>query len=213
MQYELGPFPWCLATSGGLLRKTNKSSLAISLEKLISGILRYADLSNSLFSSIMNEASDSNRVDVVFDIYKERLIKNPEREEKRGATEATQFKDILPGHKMQQWRKFVKGSHNKASLIKFLCNEWKEEYRQNLKGKTLFLAYDQECLKVDETTVNKVQELECYHEEADTGLLLHAHHASTHNSSEVLIVFEDTDVLVLAIAFCNQICVPIYQKK
>ena len=69
-----------------------------------------------------------------------------QREEgKRGATEATQFKDILPGHKMQQWRKFVKGSHNKVSVITFLCKEWKkEEYRQKRKGKTLFLTYDQE---------------------------------------------------------------------
>ena len=58
-----------------------------------------------------------------------------------------------------------------------------------------------------------MQELECYHEEADTRLLLHAHHTSTHNSSEVLLVFEDTDVLVLAIAFCSKIHVPIYQKK
>ena len=38
MQYELVPSPWCLVTSGGLLRKTNKSSLAISLEKLDSPV-------------------------------------------------------------------------------------------------------------------------------------------------------------------------------
>ena len=58
-----------------------------------------------------------------------------------------------------------------------------------------------------------MQELECYHEEANTRLLLHAHHASTHNSSEILLVCEDTNVLVLTIAFCSQIRVPINQKK
>ena len=41
----------------------------------------------------MNEVSDGNRVDVVFDIYKESSIKNPEREGQRGATEATQFSE------------------------------------------------------------------------------------------------------------------------
>ena len=38
MRYELGPFPWSLATCDGMLRKTNKAVLSKKLEKLASPV-------------------------------------------------------------------------------------------------------------------------------------------------------------------------------
>ena len=51
------------------------------------------------------------------------------------------------------------------------------------------------------------------HEEADTCLTLHALHASNAGSKAVLITAEDTDVMVLCLAFQKYITCPIYQKR
>ena len=152
---------------------------------------------------------------VVFDVYRKNSIKDIECS-KRGSFDATQFDLILPGHKIQQWGKFVKGSKNKASLIRFLCNEWKnEKYRQKLNGKSLYLAYDEECWRVTSQKVEEISVLKSDHEEADTRLLLHALHASTEGCStegcsEVLLVCEDTDVMIIALSGCKSIPIPIY---
>ena len=237
MCYELGPLPWSLATPDGFLRKTIKASLANNLEKLSLPIEKidelsaciidgmsivqktqanhktFSDLANSLFSKVMHEGANSKHVDVVFDVYRENSIKDIERS-KRGSSDATQFDQILPGHKIQQWGMFVKGSKNKASLIRFLCNEWKnEKYRQKLNGKSLYLAYDEECWRVTSQKVEEISVLKSYHEEADTRLLLHALHASTEGCSEVLLVCEDTDVMIIALSCCKSIPIPIYQKR
>ena len=38
--------------------------------------------------------------------------------------EAKQFKNLIIGHKIKQWNKFLKGPNNKAIVIRFLCEEW-----------------------------------------------------------------------------------------
>ena len=43
----------------------------------------------------------------------------------------------------------------------------------------------------------------CTHEEADYRMLLHAYHAYQQGSRNIMIYAEDTDVLVICIAFAN----------
>ena len=161
----------------------------------------------------MSEGKDCTRIDIVFDVYKVISIKNAERS-KRGESDASVFKEILPGHNIKQWGRFLKGSKNKESLIRFFGSEWKKlEYRKKLTNKCLYMAYDQECWKLTEEMVEDVPELHCAHEEADTRIIFHAEHASRNGISEVLLVCEDTDVMVLALAFSNQINASIYQKR
>ena len=52
----------------------------------------FGDTSKVIFNTIMSEALSSNRVDVAFDIYCNKSIKNIDRAEERGATRAIQFK-------------------------------------------------------------------------------------------------------------------------
>lgn len=109
----------------------------------------FAEIALSLLSMILHESPDSERIGVVFDVYKESSVKNTERSRKTSATIGTQFKNIAPGHKVQQWRKFLANSANKKSLLKFLTNEWKQEKcRQKLLDKTLFIAYEDVCIKL-----------------------------------------------------------------
>ena len=58
-------------------------------------------------------------------------------------------------------------------------------------------------LEMDEFV--EVAELTSTQEEADTRILLHTSHAATAGYRSVVIVSEDTDVLVICIAFSSQI--------
>ena len=96
-----------LDSADGLLRKTNKASLAKELQKnmtaadmipqpntrIIDGMAivqrirgdqkTFAEVPDSLMYMVLNEGTDSQHIDVVFDIYKDNSIENPKRE-KRG---------------------------------------------------------------------------------------------------------------------------------
>lgn len=94
LSHPLGPLPWSLATPDGLLRKTNKASLAKELQKdidaadvipqpsacVIDGMAlvqrlkgdqnTFAAVAETLFSMVLNEGASSSRIDVVFDDYR-----------------------------------------------------------------------------------------------------------------------------------------------
>ncbi|XP_078579479.1 uncharacterized protein LOC144863800 [Branchiostoma floridae x Branchiostoma japonicum] len=55
-------------------------------------------------------------------------------------------------------------------------------------------------------------ELQCSQEEADTRLLLHALHAAETASEAVVITAEDTDIMVISLAFAKRIPCKVYQK-
>ena len=98
-----------------------------------------------------------------------------------------QFKNFAPGHKVQLWRKLLASSGNKRSLIKL-------DFCYALVGDEF----------VETAELNSVQE------ETDTRIFLHASHTATAGYHSVVIVSEDTDVLVLRIAFSSQIASPMY---
>eukprot|EP00794_Sanderia_malayensis_P019746 gene19746-21683_t len=174
----------------------------------------FSDVSDAIFRKVLAEGSRSKRIDVVFDVYLDQSIKNAERAVKRGASSAISFKNIQAGHKIQQWDLFIKSSKNKTSLIQFLAKEWRQEsYRNRLAGKTMFIGYDTECWKLTESTAQEATELRCAHEEADTRLLLHAKNAAEEGCEAVIIVSEDTDVFVLAVANRYGIQATMYQKR
>ena len=54
--------------------------------------------------------------------------------------------------------------------------------------------------------------LQSNQEEADTRIILHAAHAAENGYSAVVITADDTDVLVLCLAFSADISCPLFQK-
>ena len=236
LSHPLGPLPWALANADGTLKKTNKSALARHLEKNVSpaeeipkpstciidgmSLVQKINCNNKTFSqvadstlaSILHEGSQSKRIDVVFDVYQETSIKDAERCN-RGSRTSLQYKNIAPGHNVQQWRKFLGSSCNKISLIKFLVSEWRHlKYQQKIGDKSLFVTCEDACYKLTADSWEEAAELRCSHEEADTRLLLHARHAADAGSKAVIITAEDTDVLVLELAYCKDIPCFLYQK-
>ena len=225
LSHPLGPLPWSLATPDGLMRKTNKASLAKELQKnvqsadsipqpsacVIDGMAlvqrlksdqkTFAAVAETLLGRVLNEGGSSDRIDVFFDDYREESIKNAEREN-RGEGSGSEYRNIQADHKIKQWRKFLCSSKNKQAFIVFVTNEWKKDkYMEKLSGKTLVVTCGNSCYQLSSGVVQPISELESTQEEADTRMLLHSLHAARSRFASVVIVSEDTDVLVLLLAF------------
>ena len=228
LAHPLGPMSWALANGDGTTRKTNKAALARELEKqvlpaetipepsatIIDGMSlvqkmkgndqTFSQLAESVLTHILHEGVRSHRIDVVFDTYREDSIKNDERSN-RGSTTGIQFRNMAPGHRVQPWRKFLSNSANKANLIRFLVAEWKTpKLREKLNDKQLYVASEETCLNITNDQSNQ--------EEADTRILLHAAHAPEEGYRAVVVTADDTDVMVLCLAFSPDISCPLFQK-
>ena len=104
-----------------------------------------------------------------------------------------------------RWRSILGCSNAKTSVIKFLCDEWKKpSYLTKLGDKVMYIACQEDCVKIDREGTLHIPELATSQEEADTWILLHAKHASPDHES-ITVVSEDTDVIILALAFFRQI--------
>jgi hypothetical protein len=234
LKHPLGPLPWALANCDGTLKKTNKASLAKHLEQktavadvipqpsvcLIDGMSlvqkahgehkTFGEVSEHILMSALNAGSRSTRVDVIFDVYKATSIKNAERV-KRGS--GVLFTNISHGHKIHQWRKLLACSDSKTSLIKFLTTDWqKPSLRERLGDTELYVTCEEKCIRITKNGCDEVMCLQSTQEEADTRLLLHAHQAAP-NFESAIIVADDTDVLILGLAFSKDIDCNVYMKS
>ena len=81
-----------------------------------------------------------------------------------------------------------------------------------LHGHALNVTYKYTCFKMTADEWVEVAELQSTQEEAETILLLYALHAARTGSKVVIVTCEDTDVILLCLAFQKDIPCPIYQK-
>ena len=105
LSHPLGAIPWSLATTDGTLRKTNKDKAVLSnnlgkestpseeipensaciidamsfVQKIKRNHKTLKEVAETLFRKAMSEKGSCNRVDLIFDVYKQKLIKNGER--------------------------------------------------------------------------------------------------------------------------------------
>ena len=141
LSLTLGSFHWALFDGDWTLRKINKAALArqkhvlpaetipehsvtitggISLvEKMKGNDQPFFQHVDSALTHILHEGVRSHRIDGVFDTYREDSIKNA------GISNRNIFQIMVPCHRIQQWRKFLSSSTNKANLIRSLVVEWK----------------------------------------------------------------------------------------
>ena len=236
LSHPLGPLPWALSTPDGLLRNTNKASLASLLQKnfqfseevpgnsaaVIDGMslvqrlkedqLTFGDVAMTVLSMAMKEGVWCNRIDVVFDTYKELSIKNCEQQ-LRGEESGHQLVNITSTQIVRQWRNFLTRVSNKTSLITFIVNEWrKEACRQKLEEKLLYVNAGDTCYRIT-AEGSEVPTLKSQQEEEDGRLLLHASHAANEGFNSVLVCSEDTDVFIMSLAFSNEIGASLFMKS
>ena len=84
----------------------------------------FAELAKMVLASCLHAGSNSERVDIVFDTYREKSIKNAERS-KRGSYQGVVFNVIMPAHTIKNWRRLLSCSASKTKLLNFLVETWK----------------------------------------------------------------------------------------
>ena len=236
LTYPLGPMPWALATPTGLPRKTNKAVLATTLRKdvspeeempsvtvsVIDGMMlvqrvtgdhsTFGDIAQTLFTMILKEGVCAQRIDVVFDTYTEISIKSSERR-LRGEDKGPVLQSITANHLVRQWRSFLRQNDNKTNFITFLVNEWKkDQYRKRLQHRVMYVTDGDQCFEITQSGSVMTPDLSCTQEEADGRLLFHVAHAIKQGHQEILISSDDTDVLILLMAFHSTIGGHLYLK-
>ena len=158
----------------------------------------FSQLAESALTHILLEGVMSHRIDVVFDTYREDSIKNAERSN-RGTTRGIQLRNMASGLRIQQWRKFLSSSPNKANLIRF--KDWKTPYlRGKLNGKQLYVASEETCLRITNEQRGEVASLQSNQEETDTRIILHEARAAEEVYRAVVVTVENTDVMVRCLA-------------
>ena len=85
----------------------------------------FAAVAETVLHKVLNEGGTSDRIDVIFDDYREESIKNAEQEN-RGEGSGSEYCNIQADHKIKQWGKFQCNSKNKQAFIVF-CYQHMEE--------------------------------------------------------------------------------------
>ena len=91
-------------------------------------------------------------------------------------------------------------------LISFIVSQ-----RERLGGKTLYVTCNNLCFKVTRDDVIEEDLLKTSQEEADTRVIFHSLHAAP-NVSSIIIVAEDTDIILLCLAFQKRMNCSMYVK-
>ena len=88
----------------------------------------FGEFASLILLKAVHEASNSTRLDIVFDVYNENSIKNAEQYLRQylwqSASGSVEYKNIQSKQLVVQWRKFLTSTSNKTSLIQF---EWKQQ--------------------------------------------------------------------------------------
>ena len=224
LSYELGVFPYSLATVDGCLVKTAKSKLLPLLLKdaalLPSVPGQYAtvvdamamlqttvptgdtfgSLAKQLLLSLLRTVQPNARLDFVSDQYPANSIKGQERN-KRGRAGALLVHISGPTTKLPSWKKFMLESTNKEAIIRFLASCWSApECAPHLLNKQFYMNVGHQCVllsSADGISVDKVDvpELQSSQEEADTRMFFHHRHAASNGACYVCSLRESLTVV------------------
>ena len=228
LKHPSGWLLWALSNCDYTPKKTNKSTIAGHIERrvapaesiplpsacIIDGMSlinkircdnrTFGDIAKSIFLIAIQSGNASSRKDNVFDVYKVNSIKTTEHEDRIVASDLA-HSSIVVDHKIQWWRRLLRSSASKTSLIKFLCQAWRNDpYPERLGSKLLFITCGKQCFKVTKDGSEVIDDLATFQEEASTRTLLHTKHVSS-NYIYMVIVTEDTDVFIICLSVFHQI--------
>ncbi|XP_065198086.1 uncharacterized protein LOC135829615 [Sycon ciliatum] len=171
----------------------------------------YGEFAALVLSRLCRFMSSYKRVDFVVDTYRQVSITNLERTSRMSAGALRQHITGSIQRLPRQFSKFLAVGENKSELLEFFFTQWQTpELMSTVPAqKELVVTSGSSCVMIKNNDASPASQplpdLVCTHEEADTRLLLHAKHAACAGCSHVTIKTPDTDVAVLATAFCRSI--------
>ena len=135
------------------------------------------------------------RVDVVFDVYRQNSLKSQTRE-KRGV--GTRTRVTATTKIPTNWQEFLRVDYNKTELFHFLTDLCLADWIP--PGKIVVMTCG-DGVRTYGSDINVNDIVPCNHEEADTRIMLHCWHAASCGMDKISIRTVDTDVVVLAVSF------------
>ena len=151
--------------------------------------LTYKTFAGQLQRYFIALGKNASTIDVIFDVYHQNSIKDVERN--RRCQGELPFNRIFPNSEIRQWNLLLSSNTNKNKLIEFIVNEWKNLGRL-LGQKVLCVSSGIDVFLVKANETQLIQELQGNHQEADTRMLLHVHHASM-SRNKIIVSSPDTD--------------------
>ena len=108
----------------------------------------FGDVATTVLSMALREGAESDRIDVLFDTYRDNSINNCERI-LRGGEACHQLQSTTGTQLLRQWRRLLSTVNNKTSFICFIVSEWrKPQYRERLHGKVLHATVNDKCYQI-----------------------------------------------------------------
>ena len=163
------------------------------------------------------------RIDFVIDTYPDVSIKESEHQRRAGSSGRRVKITSAAQRAPTSWDDYLKCKENKRDLPGFLVKEWSsvsdKQYVKRMGNVPLFACHGAECtrLKVVEggngIQSTHVPALSNKADEADARLIFHAKQADDSGARTVVIRSSDTDVMVLAIHFQNEIAASILIQR
>ena len=236
LSHHLLPLPWALSNGDGTMMKTNKAVLSKHLEskvvrveevphpsvtiiyamglmnKLLGENRTFSELSDRVFSQMLHAGHGSDKIDVVFDVYHSDSIKSAERIQ-RGSTEGIALINIMPCHTITNWKRLIPCTERKNKLTDFLAESWKEQkFREKLKQKCMFVTSSDRCIKLTESGLQEINDIQSTQEEADTRMLLQAKLAAE-TTPALICITVDTDVFFICLRLCQDVNSNIFIRR
>ena len=146
---------------------------------------------NELVPKLIFHGKSTQRMDLVFDIYKENSLKSQTREN-RGEGIRISVRSSTPIYK--DFTKFMRNDNNKSELFKLVS-----ETAVSIPETVANIVATVEDKVISNTDMDKSSIEPCNHEEADTRLLLHVLDGAKSGIKKISIVTVDTDVVVIAL--------------
>ena len=191
----------------------SKSALVIEMSPLIrakafathSGTLRdFGEFALMIFYEVMELSSNYNRVDLVFDRYFEKSLKEGTRS---GRGQGSQF--LFEGDATEipnlMGESFLKNDRNKTELNEYLSLKLLELHQGDLimvaSYQNTALSFPSSCSEMD----TPVSVRPCEAEEADQRLVRHTLNLISNGYNNIIVRTIDTDVLILLISYIEQI--------
>ena len=150
-------------------------------------------IDNELKTNILARFANVDRIDLVFDQYRVDSIKNATRDGRGSGKRRKIDKNVkVPGN----WRDFLSVSENKTELFSLISEQLLETI-ELCDGKQLFATVKERCKTNQEFDLDALSP--CTHEEADTRMFVHAFGAALFGHKKILIVANDSDIIVLGV--------------
>lgn len=165
---------------------------------------------NAAINFIQNSARHADRIDFVFDEYREESIKDSERARRRGSSSIDL--SMINGNTPipVEMKTFWASNSNKRHLQALLHNEIVSNAleQQSLTQKVVSHipgTQSSPCISVFQGELTHLQELHVDAEEADCRIVPHAMHATIGGTKRVIVLSSDTDVTVILLFYWQRL--------